>query len=279
MFVAVLGYGGVFKPSVFKKTIKNIPTNKLVKNIDTLKSSKSLKGITGSIKLKNLSPADELTKTAEAIANKSPVGNKIMATSDPLYAMNLYAKGGDKLFDDIGLLTKRTMQLGDTVRTKLPSISKLPKLSEQQLFNQVVTVTKRTGKFGVDTINAIARIAKDNPKSAVAGVMYGWYLSDPVGFKNRLDQFGGSMEEFAKHIGSLVGNTAIGVTSGIIEGVATSVKEKLSTTTILVLIGLFFVWILLKYRDILFSLQKLFISKKDDKDEDVPKRKKNGGSF
>ena len=263
MFVAVLGYGGVFKPSVFKKSIKNIPANKLVKNIDSLKSSKSLRGITDSIKLKNLTPADKLTKTAEAIANKTPTGNKLMTTSDPLYAMNLYARGGDKLFDDIGLLTKQTMQLGDSVARKLPSIPKLPKLSEQQLLNQVVAVSKRTGKFGVDTIKGIARIAKDNPKSAVAGVMYGWYLSDPVGFKNRLDQFGGSMEEFAKHIGSLAGNTVIGVTSGIIEGVVTSVKEKLSTTSILALIVIFFAGILYKYPE-RFGLKKLFAKKEED---------------
>ncbi len=257
MFVAVLGYGGVFKPAMFKKAIKNIPINKLVKNIDSLKSSKSLRGITDSIKLKNLSPADKLTKTAEAIANKSPVGNKIMATSDPLYAMNLYAKGGDKLFDDIGLLTKKTMQLTDTVITKLPSIPKLPKLTEQQLLNQVVIVAKRTGKFGVDTVKAIAKIAKDNPKSAVTGVMYGWFLSDPVGFKNRLDQFGGSVEEFAKHIGSLAGDTVIGVTGGIIKGVVTSIKENLSTTTILALIVIFFAGILYKYK-------KLFGKKEED---------------
>lgn len=273
VLVIVVSYGGVFKPSMFKKVIKNVPKNKLVKTTNNLKNSKSLKEIVDVKKLKRLSPVDQLTHTAQTIAGRSSAANKIMATKDPLYAIQLYAKGGDKLFDDMGVLAKKTMKTTSNtvskIQAKIPSVKKLPKLSESQLFNKMISVAKITGETGLKITKGIAKIARNNPKSSIAGVLYGWYLSDPVGFKKELEEFGGSVEEFAKHIGNLIGDTAIGIVGGVTEGIVTAIKENMSPASILAVIALALVWLLYKFRDML-SLKKIFIRK----DESVTSKRK-----
>lgn len=278
--IAMVSVYGGFNSKAFKRSVKNIPPNKLAKSIKTFKSSKSIKEITSKIDLKKLTPVDKLTKTAEAIAKKSPINNKLMGIKNPLDSMYLYAKGGDSLFKDIGDLTTKTMRINKNilqkVKTKIPGFPKITKLTGEQLLERSVKVIKASGSHGLKIVKGIGKIANDNRYSAVAGIMYAWYLADPNGFKEKLDEFGGSIQEFAKYVGSLIGETSIAGAEGFANGIATAVKEKMNLTSGLILGSIVMFWLLFKFKDSTSS-QRLFARKK--KTNTVVKRKKRGGRF
>jgi len=275
VLIVSFSFGG-FKSSVFKRSLKDVPPDKLVKIGGELKNSKAIRDISKKLNLKKMMPVDRLTKTAEAIAQKSSVANKLMGTKEPIYAMRMYANSGDELFSAIGTLTKQTMKVSrktiNQIKTKIPSLPKFPKLSEKQMFDKVVDVSKKTGSAGIKIIKGIGKIAKNNKTSVTAGVMYGWFLSDPQGFSEALKEFGGSIEEFAKHIGTLIGKSVAGGVSGFVSGLYNAIKNNLNVTAITVLLGLLVLLLINKFK----ALVRIPLFNRKEK---VDTKKRRGGRF
>jgi len=271
-------YGG-FKSQAFKRSIKNIPPNRLAKTVKEFGSSKSLKEITSKISMKKLTPIDKLAKTAEGIAKKSPINEKLMSVKNPLDAMYLYSKGGDTLFNSIGKLSRQTATLSRNtikkVSTKIPNIRKISTLSQKQLLERSVKVIKATGDTGLKIVKGIGKLANDNKFSAIAGVMYAWYLADPHGFKEKLDEFGGNLQEFASYVGGLIGEAVVAGAQGFFSGVWNAVKEKMDWMTGIILGSIALLWLLFKFKDSL-NFQKLYSRKEE---QEPRKRKKRGGRF
>ena len=279
LLIGVVSIYGGFKSQAFKRSIKNIPPNKLAKTVKEFGTSKNLKKITSKIDMKKFTPIDKLTKTAEVIAKKSPINERLMSVKNPLDAMYIYAKGGDTLFNNIGKLAQKTTKISKVtiqkIGAKIPNIGKVTKFSKQELLEKSVRVIKATGKTGLKIVKGIGRLANENKFSAIAGVMYAWYLSDPHGFKEKLDEFGGNLQEFAAYVGSLIGGTVVAGANGFADGIINTVKEKMDWMTGMVLGSIALLWFLFKFKDSL-KFQKLY-SRKEEYDQ--PKRKKRGGRF
>jgi len=132
-------------------------------------------------------------------------------------------------------------------------------------------VTKATGKYGVKIIKGLGDLAIKYPKSAIAGVLYGWFLSDPSGFKEALDSFGGSLEEFFKQIGVVLAETILAVSSGIIDGTVNYAKEHLSIQNIFIISSLLFLFLLYKLKGLLKLFT--FFSKKKEVEAEAKRKK------
>ncbi len=253
LLLVSLANSGVFKASYFRKAMKNIPISKLQKQLGGFSNSKHLKNMASKINLKRITPLDKVTRLAKDIANKSPFSNKMMGIKNPMDAMRLYSKGGDKFFKSANIITTKALRVDSKLITKVgkkfPSLPNIPKLSQEQMLNKFAGVMKATGSFGFKITKGLAQIAIKNPKSAVAGLMFGWFLSDPVGFKEQLDKFGGNIEAFAHEIGSLVSHVVVGGTSGFIDGVVTSASKFMTTRNIIILLlALLLVWLLWQFK-------------------------------
>jgi len=261
----------------FKKTFKNVPMKKMMKVSHSVNNSKYLSNIVKKMPLKKIAPVDRMAHVAESIAKKSPVNSKIMKNKYPLQAMNLYAKGGDKLFKNISVLTSKTAKISmESIKKfnkKIPNFPKISKLTQKQLIDKTMLVTKATGKYGVKIIKGLGNLAVKYPKSAIAGALYGWFLSDPAGFKEALDNFGGSLEEFATDIGKIVSEATLGVASGFINGAVNYAKEHLSMQNMIILGSLFFLFLLYKLRG-LFKIFTIFSRKKEVEPERKIKKRK-----
>ncbi len=251
------GNSALFKSSTFKKVVKNTPTGKLQKQLYNFSDSKYLKKITGDIKLTKITPLDKTTQIAKGIADKSPFANKMMGSKDPLYVMQLYSKGGDKFFKSSEIITSKALKIDSrflaSAGKEIPSLPAIQKLSQEQMLNKYVSVMKATGSFGLKTTKGLAKIAKDNPKSAVAGLMFAWFLADPLSFKEQMDQFGGNVEEFSQEIGSLLANVAVGGAFGFTDGALSSAGKFMTPRNIIILIGLFLLWLFWQFKSLIIS--------------------------
>ena len=274
-----------FNSKVFKQSLNNVPASRLSKSMTSFNTSPNLSGFMKTADLVKYTPEDKMAKIAQEVANKSPFANKLMGTKEPLYVMDMYAKHGDDFFKASKNLTTKVSNIDPKALTKIsqkmPSFPKLAKMDDDLVLNKFVSVMKATGKVGVDITKGIAKIAIDNPKSAIAGVMYGWFLADPEGFSKKLKEFGGSIQEFAAHIGSLVGDVVVGGAAGLAGAFVESAKEHATPTNIMIFVSLLLLWILWKLRSFIAS----FIPKSDDgfKKQTIqtrqPKNKKNKGRF
>ena len=278
VLITVSMYGS-FSSKLFKNSIKRAPVSKMTKMVKELQSSKYIKKVIDGKSIKKLTDADILTKAAEAIAKKSPVNNRLMGVSNPMDAMYLYAKGGDKLFKNIDTLAGKTLQVSRSALRKaqknLPTIPNVSKMTQKELLDKSVRVVKATGEKGLAVVKTLGKIAKENPKSAVAGILYGWFISDPNGFKNALQEFGGSVEAFAKHIGETIGETVGGVVVGFKDGMVAAFKKYASVENGMVLLAIVLVWLLFKFR----SLFKLSFVRAKNGDAIKKNNKKRGGRF
>lgn len=227
VLIMVSGYGG-FSKKLLKKSLQNMPYSQIVKTTKQFTNSQSLKKILQNVNMTKYTPIDKLVKTAEEISKKSNIHSKIMSIKEPFDAMYIYSKGGDKIFNSIYDLSKKSISLSKSIITKintnLPKISGISKLSQKDILEKSIKVLKASGKKGLEIVKGIANIAKNNTKSTIAGVMYAWFLTDPQGFKEKLDEFGGSLEEFATYIGGLTGKTTVGVTKGFFTGLSDGLK-------------------------------------------------------
>jgi len=261
----------------FKKTLKDVPINKMMKVSHSVNNSKYLSDIVKKMPLKKIALVNRMIHVAESIAKKSPNNSKIMQSKYPLQAITIYANGGDKLFKNISVLTSKTAKISmnsiNKFTKKVANFPKISKLTQKQLIDKTMLITKATGKYGVKIIKGLGNLAIKYPKSAIAGALYGWFLSDPSGFKEALDNFGGSLEEFATHIGKVVSEATLGVASGFIDGVVNYAKEHLSMQNMIILSSLFFLFFLYKLRGLL-KVFTIFSRKKEAAPERKIKKRK-----
>ena len=279
-----LAEAGSFSKIFFKKAVKNIPVGKMMKMSKSMSSSKYTRGAIKKLSIKSFKPIDRLANMAETIAKKSPINSKVLGSSHPIQALNLYTKGGDRLFKKIDVLSAKTakidMNLLSKVQKKLPNMPKLSRLSQKEIINKTLAVTKATGKFGVKIVKNLGELALKHPKSAALGIAYGWFLSDPSGFKKALDNFGGSAIDFAAYLGTLTGKVVGGGISGAINGIENSIMKNITPQTLISILVLFILFLLYKFRSFfVFLFNKIFTQKKESqitniKEEVVVKKSK-----
>jgi hypothetical protein len=274
-----------FTTKGFKQVVKNTPTNNITKTISKISGSKNMSGFIKTIDFKKYTPVDNITKVAQNIANKSPFADKLMASQKPLYVMELYAKHGDSFLKTSKVATTKVININQKLLSSasknIPNFKTLSKLDESTVINKFVDVMRSTGKAGVTITKKIGEFAISNPKSAIAGVMYGWFLADPEGFSQALKDFGGSVGEFASHLGGLMGDVVVGGTTGVATSLWDSSQEYMTFKNIMVLIFFLTLFIVWKFRTILISyIPKKEVSNNTSKTINTKtKTKKNKGRY
>jgi len=272
-----VAYSATFSSRVFKQTVRHVSPSKFTKLYRRV--SPQFSNIAKNINLKKLAPIDKVVEVAKTISKKSPFANKMMASKDPLYAITLYNKGGDKFFKQSDKLLKNTVTVNSALFKKLTT--KFPNfrfVKSDNLTNTFVDIMKKTGKFGIDVTKKLGEMAIRHPKSAITGILYGWFLADPQSFQNALNDFGGNIGEFAKHIGTLIGAVVVGGTTGVVSGVAEKSIEIL--TEFATFRNLFFLFLILivflvwKFRS---YLKTMFISSTNS--SSIIKKQKRKGRF
>jgi len=283
LLVFSISEAGGFSRAFFKKAVKNIPFSKVAKVSREVSSSKHLTSVVKKLSLKTTKPINRLVNVAENIAKKSPINNKILGTTHPVQALSLYTKGGDKIFKKIDVLSSKASKIDfsmvSKIQKKLPKLPKLSKMTQQQIIDKTMLVTKATGKFGVKVVKGLGEFAIKHPKSAITGILYGWFVADPAGFKAQLDKFGGSIAEFLKSMGTFVGDTLVETGSRLINGIINSVKQNLTPQAFYTLILLFITFIGYKFRGFFMFFFKKRDSKEVEVSNELRKSKRKKGRF
>lgn len=282
MILVLMANAGVFKQNLFKKFISKVPMTKISKTFSNISKSKTLKQLTKDLSKKALTQKEKLVAVASNIAKKSPFASKMMGSKDPLYAMTLYSKYGDSFFKKASILSKDITKINPktltNLKSKIPNF-KFVKMDQEQFTNRFIDVMKATGKVGVKITKEIGEFALKHPKSAIAGILAGWYLSDPQGFLEQLDKAGGNVEILAEHIGKFLGNTIVGGASGMANGIVDSTLNYLNFKNILILISLLIIYLLFKFREIIIDYIKIKLSSNTPKQSTPKKQNRKKGGF
>jgi hypothetical protein len=256
----------LFNPKIFRQGLKHYPITSIGKKVSKLETSKNLEKFVKTIHFKKLTPIDKMTEVAKQIANKGPFANKLMASKNPIYAMELYSKYGDKFLKTSKIVTSKVAEINPKILEKLsrkyPNLKNISKFNKDEIIDRFVYIMKATGRAGVTITQNIGKFAIKHPKSALIGVMYGWFLTDPQGFKEELDKFGGSVEEFASHLGSLAGDVVVGGTTGFFSSLYDTTMTHLTLKNVLILILFLIIYLLWKFRELLINLINQIVSKK-----------------
>lgn len=240
-----------------KYITKNYDPKTINKMSDSLVKSKNI-SMPNITKKNAVSSVDMITKVAEGISKKSDYANKLISKSDkPLLVINQYAKYGDKYLEVGQSLSRKVIGVSRSTfkqaKNKIADFPSISPMTIKQFNNKFVGALKKTGEIGWDISKKIADFSASNPKSAAVGILYGWFVTHPESFQNALEEFGRSIEEFAKHIGSIigstVGSTAVGFIEGLKNGIFNVLGESNQTivTIIYILLGLWAIRMLLSF--------------------------------
>lgn len=283
-----MGRGLGFNKLLFKKSLRHMPTSKLSKAIVKFKKSPNLFAFIKAGKLAKVTPVDKITKIAQKVADTSPFANRLMGTKHSLYVIDMYAKHGDNFFKSSQILTSKISKIDTSflnkIAQKIPSMPKFTKMDNTKVLNRFVSVMKSTGKVGVNITKNIGKIAIENPKSAVAGVLYSWFLADPEGFNEELHKFGGNIREFASHIGGILGDGIMGAATGFVGSFVVSASKYMTPLNIVIFIVLFLLWLVWEFRTLIISfLQKIYTNntarENNNREAAQVKNKKHKGRF
>jgi len=172
----------------------------------------------------------KLTAIGNKIAESGRFGSRfINGVSKPAEAIRQYSRYGAKYVDTGESFATTVMkhagnlsELSPGKLKKYGNLSKgtIAKFGKEGFVNSsFVSVIRKTGKQGYETIKKIGRWAKDHPKSSAAAALLIWYSTDPEGCTDAV----GDVSEFLAKSGSEM-VTEVG--SGIGKGVSETLTEK-----------------------------------------------------
>lgn len=208
------------------KIADKIPENALIKKTDISTIKKSLPDID----VKRLDPdVIKLASVGGEIAKTSNFANKFINNApDPANIISQYTKYGRPYLKTAQKFSKTVVSHAASINklstkqlSKFGNISKetIVKFKDKDFANSAfVSVLKRTGKIGYETINKINQLVNKYPKSSITAGLFIWFSVDPESF---LD----SVKDVGVYASSFATQTTSALTEGVGEGVLTNLKS------------------------------------------------------
>jgi len=204
-------------------------------------------------------PAKALLNMAE----KSPYASELVAvTKYPLDAIRLHMKHGDKFLLNtqqfevaIKKLSKQDIKILKNEFPKMPNLS--PSLMDN-VKDKFILSLRYTGDKGWKVSQKLLKFSEKHPKSATVSILMAWYLTNAESFfeeKEKLIKFLGSTVEEGT---SDITKVGLNVSSGIANGITSSIEEKLNFSNIIIFILLVLslgVWKLRKFIKSYFKIK------------------------
>ena len=209
-----------------KKIAKAIPGDALIKKTDIASIRKSLPDIN----IKRLNPDIlKLAAVGGQIAKTSKFANRfINKAPNPADIISQYSKYGKPYLKTAQTFSKTVVthasDLGKASAKQLKKFGNLSKDTIAKFKNEdfansaFVSVVRKTGKKGYETIKKITLLAKKYPKSAVTAALLIWYTTDSEGFLDSVKD----VSAFAATFGT---ETVGALTEGAGRGIVTHYKQ------------------------------------------------------
>jgi hypothetical protein len=228
------------------KIADEIPTNAVIKKTDISTIKKSLPDI----EVKRLNPdVLKLASVGGEIAKTSNFANKFINNSpDPANIISQYTRYGKPYLKTAQKFSKTVVSHAASLnKLSTKQLSKFGNLSKETIVkfknedfakSAFVSVLKRTGKIGYETMKRITQMVNKYPKSSVVAGLLIWFSTDPESFLDSVKDVGAYASSFATQTTSAL---AEGVGEGIIKNLKTTLGD--STKQIYVFIGGIFLMI------------------------------------
>ncbi len=264
--------------SKFSRKYSNDAIAKVEKNF--ISNSKYIDNITSNVNISKLPAISKVALIADGIAMKSPFGKTMLDVgSDPLSVVKYYSKYGDDFIRNTKILNTSIKKINIPALQKklLPEFPNM-KLrvfnTDKQVIDRSIEVMQYTGKKGWEISKKIGKYAAENLKSAVAGVMFAWFLSDPNGFAEALDKAGNNINEFAYLIAEKIGEGAAGVPIAAANGFWEKIKSEANPGNISILMLIVLLYIAWKFRAIIGNIIQRKLAAREDTEKNKNQKKK-----
>ena len=216
-----------------KRIAKEIPESSVIKRINVSSLKKSLPNINPA----KLSPDFlKLAAVGEQIAKTSKFSNRFINQSpNPMEIILQYSKYGKPYLKTAETFSKTVVaHAGKLSKASAKQLKKFGNLSKDTIKkfkkedftnSAFVSVVRRTGKKGYETIKTITQWARKN-KTLIAGpALLIWYTTDPEGCT---DTIGDIFEFLAKAATDILGKSAEGVGRGVMTSLTDMWNQSIS---------------------------------------------------
>jgi len=228
LLLNTFSFGKMFNAEIFSKKIAGKNLDRVVKSIKKSNYTKKIP----TLKLdKALSPKVlTVVSVANKIAKKGDFEDELVAkTLHPTALIRQYSKYGDNYLETMKHFSKKFK-------------------TSQEINDKFIVALKQTGKKGWEVSTKLVKLSTKYPKSTVVTGLIAWYAVDPNGFMEKKEQLLAYAEETLKTTVKDVTKVTLGASSGIVDGLIETIKEKATFSNILGLIVAFFLFILWKLR-------------------------------
>jgi len=254
------------KPSFARKFVKYGEHSLIKVNRNIISKSTNIKRLINNINLKKYTQVDKMALIATKLSEKSSVAKSMLNSKYPLVVIKNYAKHGDE-FLQVSKQILHPIKLDGKILSKFPKLRNLNKDEAQNLFLKRL---KYGGKKAYEISKKIALFSTKHSTSVIAGVLTAWFLTDPDGFLTKLQEVGGNIEKLAEIIGKTVGKSV----GKLVNNSVREVVSNIFNPTVLFGIGGFLlIFILWKFRDLLFRFIRIKVESKLDNLEQQNNRK------
>ena len=194
----------------------------VVKHLPKPKNPKALREAIENVKIPKLKSAIKqipekaiLANRAEKIIKKGNFEKKFFLGQkfdNQLAMMVQSSKYGDEYFT----MAKKVSNISPDILTHNSNLVKyIPagKLNPKTLQTKYIETLEKTGKWGWEKLNGIARWVAKHPKFSAASGAYAWYVLDPTGFDEQLRNSGKMLTAFLMDtVGSAAGGIGVAIT-------------------------------------------------------------------
>ena len=254
---------------IIRKNIAKKSNSVLTKTVKKVDESYYMKKLLKKTKIKVYKPIDKLAISATLIAKKGGIVESI-TKKYPVKMVNYYSKYGDEF-----------LKITNTMLPKIENI-KIPKnlikkynitnlsflANKDAIAKRFLNVMKWTGKKGYEISKSLLKYANKRKFAVAAGVAFAWFLADPQGFNEALNQFGGNIEQFLTSIIKTMGNTITNTVNGSVDAITSSLSHIVNIKNILFLLTIVLLITLWKIRRIIGKYINLKILQKEKKLDD-----------
>ena len=249
---------------VIKKNVAKKSRSLVTKNVKRIDDSYYMKKLLRDTKIKVYKPIDKLAVSATLIAKKGGMVENI-TKKYPVKMVNYYSKYGDSFLKITNTMLPKIKNI------KIPknlikkyNITNLNFLSNKEaIAKRFLDVMKWSGKKGYEISKSLFKYANKHKFSAAAGIAFAWFLSDPQGFNEALNKFGGNIEQFLTSIIKTMGNTLANTVNNSVDAIISSLSKMINIQNILFLLVIALLITLWKIRKIIRKYIYLKILKKE----------------
>lgn len=218
-----------------KRIAKQIPDSSMIKKIDISTIKKSLPNID----VTKLSPdVLKLAAIGGQIARSGKFANRfINQAPNPAEIILQYSKYGKPYLKTAKIFSKTVVEhAGDLSKASAKQLKKFGNLSKDTIAKfkkedfantAFVSVLRRTGKKGYETIKKITKWAAKNPRKTGAAALLIWYSTNPEGFLDSVRNVGAFMTSFGTDTaGALVEGAGNGIVTYLTDMWADPVRQR-----------------------------------------------------